>query len=293
MDIPRLIVRPRAGLANRIRVITSFQTLARRSGRVFELCWAPSSEWSHEDLNTLFDNGFPSVSLDEFNRYCQNGLDLRKAIRLVASGNELTWEWREGSGMHQVFDLEAFPVVTYAGYLRCDHLVDPATRARLFPHFESAYRASVKEWSPVPSIRAEVERLAAHFGPHTVGVHIRRGDAWGGPRASQFRRSSDAAFFARMDSELVAEPGTNFFLATDCAATEERFRERYREAVIVNRDKRFVPSVRGRPKDNQRDAVIDMFALARTRRILGNNASSFSRMAADIGGIDYLRVLED
>jgi hypothetical protein len=68
MDIPRLIVRPRAGLANRMRVITSFQTLARRSGRVFELCWAPSSGWSHEDLNTLFDNGFPSVSLDEFNR---------------------------------------------------------------------------------------------------------------------------------------------------------------------------------------------------------------------------------
>jgi hypothetical protein len=96
-----------------------------------------------------------------------------------------------------------------------------------------------------------------------------------------------------MDSELVAEPRTNFFVATDCAATEERFRERYRETVIVNREKRFVPSVRGRPKENQRDAVIDMFALARTRRILGNNASSFSRMAADIGGIDYLRVLED
>jgi hypothetical protein len=276
-----------------MRVISSFQTLARRSGRVFELCWAPSSGWSNEDLNTLFENDFPRVSLDEFKRYCQNGLDLRKAVRLVVRGNERTWEWREGSGMHQVFDLEAFPIVTYSGYHRCDNLVDPTTRARLFPHFESAYRASLKEWSPVPSVRAKVERLAAAFGPHTVGVHIRRGDAWGGPRASQFKRSSDAAFFARMDAELVAEPRTNFFLATDCEATEEHFREQYRESVIVNRDKRFVPSVRGRPKDNQRDAVIDMFALARTRKILGNNASSFSRMAADIGAIGYERVLED
>jgi hypothetical protein len=241
----------------------------------------------------LFENGFPRVSLDEFRRYCQNGLDLHKAVRIEGRGNERTWEWREGSGMHQVFDLEAFPVVTYSGYHRCDNLIDPATRARLFPHFESAYRASVKEWSPVPSIRAKVESLAAAFGPHTVGVHIRRGDAWGGPRASLYRRSSDAAFFARMDAELVAEPRTNFFLATDSAATEDRFREQYREAVMVNSDKRFVPSVRGRPKENQRDAVIDMFALARTRKILGNNASSFSRMAADIGGIGYRTVLED
>ena len=293
MDIPRLIVRPRAGLANRMRVITSFQILARCSGRAFELCWAPSNGWSNEDLNILFENDFPRVSLDEFERYCQNGLALHKAVRIVNRGNERTWKWRKGSGMHQVFDLETIPVVTYSGYLRCDHLVDPAMQARLFPHFESAYRASVKEWRPVPSIRVKVERLAAGFRPHTVGVHIRRGDHLAGPRRSELRRSSDAAFFARMDAELAAEPRTNFFLATDCTATEERFRERYREAVIVNRDKRFVPSVRGQPKENQRDAVIDMFALARTREILGSNYSSFSRMAADIGGIEYQRVLED
>ena len=293
MDIPCLIVRPQQGLANRMRVITSFQILAECSGRVFELCWVPSNGWSNEDLNILFENGFPRVPLDEFERYCQYGLNLRKAVRIVDHGNERTWEWREGSGMHQVFDFEAFPVVTYSGNARCDRLVDPATRERLLPHFESAYRASVKEWSPVPSIRAKVERLAATFGPHTVGVHIRRGDAWGSPRASEFRRSSDAAFFALMDAELAAEPRTNFFLATDSPATEERFREQYGETVMVYRDKRFVPSVRRRPKDNQRDAVIDMFALARTRKILGNNASSFSRMAADIGGIGCQRVLED
>jgi hypothetical protein len=179
---------------------------------------------------------------------------------------------------------------------KCDNLVDPATRARLFPHFEFAYRAGIKEWNPVLPIGAKVESLAAAFGLHTVGVHIRRGDAWDHPDASlasEYRRSSDASFFARMHAELVAEPRTNFFVATDCAATEERFREQYRETVMVNRDKRFVPSVPGRPKDNQRDAVIDMFALARTRKILGNNYSTFSRMAADIGGIRYQRVRED
>ena len=109
----------------------------------------------------------------------------------------------------------------------------------------------------------------------------------------KYRRSSGVAFIAHMDAERVAEPRTNFFLATDCAATEERFRERYREAVIVNRDKRFVPSVLGQPKGNQRDAVIDLFALARTRKILGTPESTFSQMAAEIGGIKLQKVLED
>jgi hypothetical protein len=295
MNIPRLIVRPTQGLANRMRVISSFRILARYSGRVFELCWAPSNGWSDEDLSELFENDRPRVSLDEFDGYCQNGLAIHKARRMVGRDEEQKkmWEWREGSGMHQVFDLEAFPVVTYSGQARCYTLADPATGARLLPDFVGAYRATLKEWRPVPSIRAKVESLAAACGSHTVGVHVRRGDAWDSPRASGFRRSSDAAFFARMDAELAAEPRTKFFLATDRAETEERFRERYPNAVIVNRDKRFVPSVRGRPKDNQRDAVVDMFALARTRKILGNNYSSFSEMAGAIGGIEVQRVLED
>jgi hypothetical protein len=297
MDDSRLIVRPRGGLGNRMEVITSFQLLARYSGRVFELCWAPSSGFSDEDLDDLFENDFPRVSLDEFERYSHDGLHLHDAVvRKVGPANERTWEWREGKGIHQVFDLEAFPVVTYTGNHPWERLVDPATWTRLFPNLKkSNWKAALKEWSPVPSIRAKVEELAASFGPYTVGVHIRRGDAWkgGGRLASESMRSSDAAFIAYMEAELVAEPRTNFFLATDCAATEERFRERYQEAVIVNRDKRFVPSVLGQPKDNQRDAVIDMFALARTRKILGNNLSTFSRMAAKIGGISYQKVLED
>jgi hypothetical protein len=323
MDIPRLIARPGGGLGNRMRVITSFQLLARYSERVFELCWTPGNGWSDEDLGLLFENDYPRVSLDEFERCRRDGLDLNNAARKRRARHEdsgrhqvfdlavlfenavrslghakhasySTWEWREGSGMHQVFDLAAFPVVTYSGQQRCDALVDVATRAQLFPNLESDYRAGLKQWSPVPSIRAKVEGLTASFGPHTVGVHIRRGDALEHTRmASEVRRSTDAAFMAHMDAELVAEPRTNFFLATDSAATEERFRERYGEAIIVNRDKRFVPSLRLQPKDNQRDAVIDMFALARTQKILGNNFSSFSQMAAMIGGIRFQRVLED
>src|SRR5215212_10997923 len=118
MDAPRLIVRPQGGLANRMRVITSFQILARYSGRIFELCWGPSDGWSNEDLNTLFENGFPRVSVDEFEKYCQDGLALHEAVRIIGHGKKRTWESSEGYSLHQVFDSEAFPVVTYSGQRR-------------------------------------------------------------------------------------------------------------------------------------------------------------------------------
>src|SRR5215208_525893 len=120
--------------------------------------------------------------------------------------------------------LEAFLVVTYSGSRRWEEaLVDPTTLrpgywARLRHELESDYRANLKEWSSVPAIRAEVERLAASFGPHAVGVHIRCGDSWDHHRLGwEYRRSSGVAFIAHMDAELVSEPRTNLFLATDCA----------------------------------------------------------------------------
>src|SRR5215203_5533463 len=83
MDIPRLIVRPQGGLGNRMRVITSFEILAKYSGRGFELCWGSSAGWSDEDLGDLFENDFPRVPLDEF--------EDRKSTRLNSSHANISY----------------------------------------------------------------------------------------------------------------------------------------------------------------------------------------------------------
>jgi hypothetical protein len=144
----------------------------------------------------------------------------------------------------------------------------------------------------VRRIRRAVDRVAAGFGANTVGVHIRRGDAWHPGARPAYRRSPDAAFMAAMDRELEADPDTMFFLATDAADTEERFRERYGSALLTNRKKTFVASNPSKPKENQRDAVIDLFALARTRRVLGSHFSSFSKFAAVLGAVPYHDIVE-
>src|SRR5581483_11728982 len=168
---------------------------------------------------------------------------------------------------------------------RVDELLPPEKRKRVLPNFASEYTAELRTWRPVASIRDTVDGITSAFDSRTVGVHVRRGDAWNHPLlADEYRRSSDDAFFSRMDRLLAADAGTTFFLATDSAETEECFRARYGSAVFTNVHKRFVPSLTLQPKENQRDAVIDLFALARTRLILGSHYSTFSRTAAALGG---------
>src|SRR5947209_20457433 len=97
----------------------------------------------------------------------------------------------------------------------------------------------------------------------------------------------------RMDRILAWQPRTSLFLATDSADTEQRFSARYGSRLRTNPEKRFVPSVRGERKDNQHDAVIDLYTLAQTSLILGSYYSTFSTTAATIGGSRLQVVLED
>ena len=137
-------------------------------------------------------------------------------------------------------------------------------------------RGRLECFVPVASLRREVERVASAFGPRTVGVHVRRGD-----HALSREESPTAAFGTRMAAELARDPATTFFLCTDSPSDEAAL------------GARFPGRVHARPKcldrgdeAGARDAVIDLYALARTARILGSHESSFSETAAQIGGIE-------
>ena len=279
-----LIVKPHGGLSNRVRVIASFQLLARYTDRAFRVCWAPSEGFSNETLDELFDNEFDQVDLAEYARSADQGprLERFKTHRGDASGVSAI-------SIAAMSGLGAEPILTYTGCFRLD--VALRQLPDLPASFESEYRTAVRTWRPVESIRASVDSIARHFDSSTIGVHARRGDALVDPvNRGKARRSTDAAFFRRMDALLTTNRRTRFFLATDSEDTEARFLNRYGDRIHTNDAKRFVPSDFLEPKENQRDAVVDLFALARTNSILGSNASSFSQLAGAIGDVPVKRV---
>jgi hypothetical protein len=291
----KLVIRPTGGLCNRLGVVSSFAVLARRSGRQLQVCWTTSPGWSNEKLEDLFDNRFMQESEAGFAFFNAFGVRLNEQLGSRGVGGvDQVWRASGGEAFAAVFDPDAHPVIAYQGYRRCQDLIPPESRRRLLPRVERDYAAELRRWRPISPIQQQVDELASKFDGHTVGVHIRRGDSAAHPRfGDQYRRSSDAAFMAAMDRILRRRPETSFFLATDCPETEQRFVERYGGAILSNPAKRFVPSIYGAPKENQHDAVVDLFTLSRSQRLLGSYYSSFSKTAATLGDIRLQIVVED
>ena len=133
---------------------------------------------------------------------------------------------------------------------------------------------------PIKPIRDEVSSIASRFGRRTVGVHIRRGDTVDMPA----RFSPTERFVRLMEDEIARDDGVRFYLATDSeqelAALTARFGDRIIAQATAHRAKR--SDVAG-----LRAALVDMYTLARTNKIIASFNSSFSYLAASIGQTEY------
>lgn len=133
---------------------------------------------------------------------------------------------------------------------------------------------------PVRALKSRIDDVTAGFS-HTVGVHIRRTD-----HRPSIAFSPTALFEAAMQEVLDETPSATFFLATDEPGEEARLRTRFPGRIICA-PKRSLD--RATPEAIE-DAVVDLYSLAATRRIIGSYASSFSRTAGLLGGIDFAPV---
>lgn len=126
-------------------------------------------------------------------------------------------------------------------------------------------------------IRPELLRrvMAVSLPPGVLGVHIRRGDT-----PEVFGDSSDGHFVAIMNALLRRFPNLRFFLSTDVAETEHKFRARFGDHILSQ-----VKTWAARDTlAGGREAAIDLTLLARTAAILGTTQSTFSSTPAILGG---------
>lgn len=123
-----------------------------------------------------------------------------------------------------------------------------------------------------------LDNLLTHIGDKTVGVHIRRAD-----HKLSIQNSPLELFEDAMTKELSNDPDTNFLICTDDESVKTYFRESGKW-----KDKAYIP--RGELSRNSSDGIKqaagEMYALSKTKKILGSYWSSFSLMAAKLGGID-------
>ncbi|MBR1732288.1 MAG: hypothetical protein IJ729_00895 [Alloprevotella sp.] len=262
----RLTVVPIGGLCNRLRVVLSALSLARsdRDVRV-RVEWAKNSE-----CKAAFTDLFLPVKEENF---C---ITRRRILHIPDRRRNLHIPMRLRSFFYDAqyadFHLEKHPPI--------GTLLKPDTHIYLSTCYEifssSPYAKAHVELALRPELQQRVDCLAECFSPDTVGVHIRRGD-----HALSIRTSPTEAFIAAMEAEVAENAATSFFLATDDKALKTTLQAAFPGRIFIQD----TALLRRNSLAGMQEAVVDLWCLARTKKILGSYWSSFSGTAAEIGQI--------
>ena len=139
-----------------------------------------------------------------------------------------------------------------------------------------------KELKPLPHLAEKISKHREEFyNSNTIGIHIRRTDhVWA------IRHSPTEKFIEVMSEELDINPATKYFLATDSAEEEKILLEHFGNRVITYKK----TSLDRESIEGIQDALVDMYLLASTNKIIGSFASSFSEVAAEIGNIPLVTI---
>lgn len=258
-----LTVEPTGGLANRLRALDAAIELGAASGVPVRLRWHVN-----RDLGGAFQRFFelpPSLSaLDN----PTEGDSRRWAARLGAFGRRRAYRYLADTDIKRLVEQRADLVALAQG------------RRPLYIRTCYRFFASARPYAwlqPIARLRSRIDEASGGFGAHTIGVHVRRTD-----HVTSREQSPDAIFFTALDACIEQDDAAEFCLCTDDGDTLARFRERYGRRIITRADRQLGRDSVGAIED----AVVDIFSLARCTRILGSEWSSFSRLAAQLGGIE-------
>ena len=139
------------------------------------------------------------------------------------------------------------------------------------------YRYDISWLKPVPPIARRITELKQQFTPDTVGIHFRGTDGPFVPPAEKM--------IARMRAEIALNPNVKFFLASDGDKQGQVLETLFKDRLI-----KFKKSDIRWTTQGQQDAVVDLFGLAATSRIIGFKYSSFVIAAALIGNKPLLGI---
>lgn len=131
----------------------------------------------------------------------------------------------------------------------------------------------VRRLRPQPHLQKRIDDLSAGFDSHTVGVHIRRTD-----HTTCIAESPDDLFIAAMQQCIDDDAATRFYLATDDITLKARLSARFPGRITTQDCRGTRSDLRG-----MEEAVVDLWTLARTSRLLGSYWSSYTDTAAEIG----------
>ncbi|KAF3981667.1 MAG: hypothetical protein HFP78_05730 [Methylococcales symbiont of Hymedesmia sp. n. MRB-2018] len=132
-------------------------------------------------------------------------------------------------------------------------------------------------YKPIPLLQKRIDAITQLFKDCTViGVHIRRTDS-----KACIKASPTEMFIKAMQYEIANCAGVVFFVASDDPKEIITMQNIFGDRIITQPEITY-----GREnKAGMQSAVIDLFCLANTNKLIGSARSTFSELAAKMGGI--------
>lgn len=134
-------------------------------------------------------------------------------------------------------------------------------------------------FQPVDDIQKRINEVTKDWNGNVIGLHIRRTD-----NTLAIKNTPIEHFYNIIDKELSIDKNAKFYLATDDDYVKIELKKRYGEHTIISPKLTLKRnSVRG-----MKDAVLDLFCLASTKKIYGSCASTYSLFASHLFGRELI-----
>ena len=268
-----LLLVPAGGLANRMRAVASAYNLCLATDSRMQVVWF--RDWA---LNAAFADIFEPVDNNMFDlreaRVCDfllNDRPRRHNLWIPRWPQKMIYKRRIYEQYVTPLKMRGFDFESWLRGRKC--YMSCYQEFGRYPH--DIY---TRIFRPVKPVMEHVESNCRRFTAYTIGMHIRRTD-----NIESITKSPTRLFIDAGRKELSAHPGLRIYLATDSDDVKKEMRDVFGERIITSCE----TAERGNT-EGIRGGVAEMWTLSRTRRIYGSAGSSFSTMAASIGGNELI-----
>lgn len=252
---------PIGGLANRMRVVMSALEIAPKVSYPIRILWQATDECKASFQELFEPIEYPNITFEEGGGWANKmSTKWNLWIPRLLRKPQYAEQW-EDFNPHGGISADVMQNHTSVFVSTCYPLVD--------------YNESLTKryFIPTSALRQEIATSTQAFGAHTLGVHIRRTD-----NKMSILHSPVSAFRQRIDKHLADFPDAQVFLCTDDEEVKQQFKDIYGQRLLT-----WDSELRRNSLKGIQDAVIELWSLSKTSRVVGSYYSSFSNTATEIG----------
>lgn len=264
-----IIIEPCAGLGNRLLGLGSAYAVARKLNRKLIVMWKREVGCNVKS-SELFDLPMEVIEISE-NGWKKGPIEHFMSNRTKKKYRGMATRFLECDDVERI--------KAEGGYEELLRVIEkePTIYIKSYGPICEIDASSYTFLKPSATIEAKGAALLGQLNEHTVGVHVRRTD-----HTEAIANSPLALFAEHMKAELATDSEAKFFVATDDETVKKELRELLPEVKLIFNESGIIDR---NSKEGLEDALIEMLALSKGKKILGSYNSTFSLLPSYIGNI--------